>query len=82
MSWVNSADSAHYTYYADSRLNIASNPNSTVTRHYDDAGHLDWEQQNVTGLGSTKTVNYSSYDNDGRLTNMNVGGASYDYTYS
>ena len=82
MHWDNNADWAHYTYYADSRLNTASNPNSTFTRHYDDAGHLDWEQQNVTGLGSTKTVNYPSYDNDGRLTNMNVGGASYDYTYS
>ena len=82
MRWDNSADWAHYTYYADSRLNTASNPNSTVTRHYDDAGHVDWEKQNVTGLGSTKTVNYPSYDNDGRLTNMNVGGASYDYTYS
>jgi RHS repeat-associated protein len=82
MRWSNTVDSAHYTYYADSRLNIASNPNSSVTRHYDDAGHLDWEQQTVTGLGSTKTVNYPSYDNDGRLTNINVGGASYDYTYS
>ena len=40
MSWDNSADSAHYTYYADSRLNMASNPNSTVTRAYDAAGRL------------------------------------------
>ena len=79
---INNADWAHYTYYADSRLNIASNANSIVTRQYDGAGHLAWEQQNVTGLGSTKTVNYPSYDDDGRLTNMNVGGASYDYTYS
>jgi len=82
MHWDNNADWAHYTYYADSRLNIASNTNSIVTRQYDGAGHLAWEQQNVTGLGSTKTVNYPSYDDDGRLTNMNVGGASYDYTYS
>ena len=62
-------------------MNIAQNANSIVTRHYDDAGHLDWETQNVTGLGSTKTVNYPSYDNDGRLTDMNVTGASYDCAY-
>jgi len=82
MSWSNNADSATFTYYDDGRLNTASNPNSIVTRQYDDAGHLAWEQQNVTALGSTKTVNYPSYDGDGRPLKMNVGGASYDYTYS
>ena len=34
------------------------------------------------GLGSIKSLNYPSYDDDGRLAQMNVGGASYDYTYS
>ena len=82
MHWDNNADRAHYTYYGDSRLNMASNPNSTVTRSYDDAGHLASEQQNVTGLGNTKTLNYPSYDDDGRLADVNVIGASYDYTYS
>ena len=82
MSWDNNADWAHFTYYDDSRLHVAQSPNSTVTRQYDAAGHLVWEQQNITRLGSTKTVNYPSYDDDGRLTNVNVGGASYDYTYS
>ncbi len=82
MHWDNSADWAHYTYYDNSRLNTASNPNSTVTRQYDAAGRLTWEQQNVTGINSTKTVNYSSYDNDGRLLRMYVSGAGYDYTYS
>ena len=82
MSWDNSADWAHFTYYDDSRLRQAQNANSTITRQYDAAGHLAWEQQTVSGLGSTKTVNYPSYDDDGRLTNVNVGGASYDYTYS
>jgi RHS repeat-associated protein len=82
MRWSNTVDSAHYTYYADSRLNIASNPNSTVTRRYDDAGHLTLDQQNVTGLGSVKSVNYPPYDDDGRATGVNVTNASYDYTYS
>ncbi len=82
MSWDNSADWAHFTYYDDSRLHNANNGNSVITRQYDAAGRLAWEQQNVTGLGSTKTVNYPSYDDDGRLTNVNVGGATYDYTYS
>jgi RHS repeat-associated protein len=82
MTWDNGADSANYTYYDDGRLHTASNPNSTVTRNYDDAGHLTLDSQNVTGLNSTKTINYPSYDGDGRLLQMNVGGASYDYTYS
>ena len=82
MSWIPSGDWASFTYYDDSRLRQAQNANSTITRQYDNAGHLAWEQQNVTGLGSTKTVNYPSYDDDGRLTDVNVGGASYDYTYS
>jgi RHS repeat-associated protein len=61
-------------------LNTASNPNSAVTRSYDDAGHLTLDQQNVTGLGSN-SVNYPNYDADGRLTQMNVTGVTYDYTY-
>jgi RHS repeat-associated protein len=81
MTWDNGADSANYTYYDDNRLHIAVNPNSTVTRNYDDAGHLTLDSQNVPGPG-TVNVNYPAYDNDGRLTQMNVGGASYDYTYS
>jgi RHS repeat-associated protein len=82
MSWVPIGDSASFTYYDDSRLHIATNPNSTVTRNYDDAGHLTLDQQNVSGLGSAKSVNYPAYDNDGRLAQMTVTGASYDYTYS
>jgi hypothetical protein len=36
----------------------------------------------VTGFG-TRNVNYADYDDDGRLTQMNVGGVSgYDFTYS
>jgi RHS repeat-associated protein len=81
MRWDNNADWAHYTYYPDSRLNTASNPNSTITRQYDAAGHLTLDQQNVTGLGSTKSVNYPPYDDDGRLTGVNVTGATYNYTY-
>jgi len=81
MSWSNGADSATYGYDYVGRLTSAQNPNSAVTRQYDDAGHLTLDQQNVTGL-SSKSVNYPTYDNDGRLTQMNVTGASYDYTYS
>jgi RHS repeat-associated protein len=55
---------------------------SDVHRSYDAAGHLTQEQQIVTGLG-TKTIQYPSYDNDGRLTRMYVSEASgYDFTYS
>jgi RHS repeat-associated protein len=55
---------------------------SDVHRSYDAAGHLSLDQQIVTGLG-TKNVNYPTYDDDGRLTRMYVGGVSdYDYTFS
>ena len=81
MSWSNNADSATYGYDDAGRLTRAANPNSTVTRQYDDAGRMILDQQNVTGLG-TVNVNYPTYDNDGRLTQMNVSNASYDYTYS
>jgi RHS repeat-associated protein len=81
MTWDNGADWANYTYYDDNRLHTASNANSTVTRSYDDAGHLTADQQNVTGLGSSSSVNYPLYDNDGRVKQVSVTGASYDYTY-
>src|SRR5262249_25363121 len=59
-----------------------SNIVSDVHRHYDAADQLAYEEQNVTGLGM-KTVNYPSYDADGRLTRMNASGVSdYDYTFS
>ncbi len=80
MNWSNNADSASFTYYDDNRLWTASNPNSTITRTYDDAGRLTLDQQNVSGLG-IKNVNYPAYDDDGKLTQMNVTGASYDYTF-
>ncbi len=82
MSWDNGADSATFTYYDDGRLHTAQNANSTVTRQYDAAGRLIWEQQNLTGFG-TVTVNYPSYDDDGRLLRMYLsGGSGYDFTYS
>ena len=59
-----------------------SNVISDVHRFYDADNHLTLEQQNVTGLGM-KSVNYPTYDADGRLTRMNVSGVSdYDYTFS
>ena len=79
MSWSNGADSASFTYYDDSRLHTASNPNSTVTRVYDAAGRLTQDQQNVAGLG-TKTVSYPLYDDDGRLKQIAAAGV-YDYTF-
>ena len=82
MSWSNAADSATYGYDLVGRLTSASNANSVVTRQYDAAGHLTLDQQNVAGRG-TYGVNYPTYDNDGRLTRMYLGGASgYDFTYS
>jgi RHS repeat-associated protein len=81
MSWVPAGDWASFTYYADSRLHVAQNANSTVTRNYDDAGHLTLDQQNVTGLGGSKSVNYPLYDADGRLQQVSVTGDGYDYTY-
>jgi YD repeat-containing protein len=82
MSWIPAGDWASFTYYDDGRLHVAQNPNSTVTRQYDDAGRLTLDQQNITGFG-IKSVNYPTYDDDGKLTRMNVGGVSdYDYTFS
>ena len=79
MSWDNIGDWAHYTYYDDSRLNMASNPNSTITRVYDAAGRLTNDQQNVSGLG-IKNVTYPLYDDDGRLKQMSAAGV-YDYAF-
>jgi RHS repeat-associated protein len=82
MSWSNNADSATYGYDDAGRLTSAANPNSTVTRQYDDAGRLILDQQNIVGFG-TMSVNYPTYDADGRLTRMNVSGVTdYDYTFS
>jgi RHS repeat-associated protein len=82
MSWSNTADSATFTYYDDNRLHTATNPNSIVTRTYDPAGRLTLDRQNVAGLASNKDVNYPIYDGDGKLIQMNVTGATYDYTFS
>jgi len=59
-----------------------SNIISDVHRFYDAADHLTLEQQNVNGLG-TISVNYPTYNDDGKLTRMNVTDVSdYDYTFS
>ncbi|HEX5490709.1 MAG TPA: hypothetical protein VFX07_05575, partial [Candidatus Udaeobacter sp.] len=79
MSWSNGADSASFTYYADSKLWTATNPNSTITRAYDGAGRLIQDQQNITGLG-IKNVTYPSYDNDGRVKQISLSGV-YDYSF-
>ena len=82
MTWSNSADWANYAYDGAGRLTVATNPNATVTRSYDAAGHLTQDQQNVTGLGIQK-VDYPTYDADGRLTRMYVENATgYDFTYA
>jgi RHS repeat-associated protein len=54
---------------------------SDVTREYDAAGRLTLDQQAVNGL-TAKSVNYVTYDYDGKLTRMNVTGPGYDYTFS
>jgi RHS repeat-associated protein len=79
MSWSNGADSASFTYYADNRLLTANNPNSSITRTYDDAGRLASDQQTVTGLGA-KNVTYPVYDDDGRVKQIQLAG-TYDYTF-
>jgi YD repeat-containing protein len=81
MSWSNNVDSATFGYDDVGRVTSAANPNSTVTRQYNDAGHLILDQQNVNGLG-TVSVNYG-YDDDGKENHLWVPGAnpSYDYTY-
>jgi RHS repeat-associated protein len=82
MNWDNHVDSASFTYYDDGRLHTAQNPNSTVTRSYDPAGRLTLDQQALVGIAS-KSVNYPTYDDDGRLLRMYVSGVSgYDFTYS
>jgi RHS repeat-associated protein len=87
---IRTPDWRYFGYDAASRLTEAengtggwgSNVISDVHRFYDDANHLTQEQQNVTVLG-LKTVNYPTYDNDGRLTSMNVTGVQdYNYTFS
>jgi RHS repeat-associated protein len=89
MRWSNTAEWAQFGYDDASRLTSAKNGTgawntnviSTVTRQYDAAGQLTLDQQAVTGLAA-KSVNYVTYDYDGKLTRMNVTGASYDYTFS
>jgi RHS repeat-associated protein len=45
MSWSNTADWANFGYDAVGRMTSAENPNSTVTREYDDAGRLTHDRQ-------------------------------------
>ncbi len=89
MTWNNTVEWAQFWYDGASRLTEAKNGTgplgqnviSDVTRQYDGAGHLVLDRQNVTGLGS-KSVNYPLYDGDGRLKQVSLTGAGYDYTYS
>jgi len=87
---VRTPDWCFFDYDAAGRLTEAENGTngwganiiSDVHRYYDAAGHLTQEQQIITGLYSVY-VNYPTYDDDGRLTRMNVSGvAGYDFTYS
>jgi RHS repeat-associated protein len=88
MTWDNTLEWAQFSYDYASRLTEAKNGTGTVgqnvisdvTRQYDDANHLTLDRQNVTGLG-INSVNYPAYDADGRLTQMNITGASYNYIY-
>jgi uncharacterized protein (TIGR02594 family) len=75
-------DANHLVRAMNGLGNIGSNIISDVGRSYDDAGRLTLDRQNVTGLG-IKDVAYPTYDDDGRLTQMNVSGVSpaYDYTF-
>ena len=91
INWANNiVDWCYFGYDEASRLTEAENGTggwaqnviSDVHRFYDDANHLTLEQQNVTGLGM-KSVNYPTYDDDGKLTSMNVTGEpEYNYTFS
>ena len=87
---VRTPDWRYFGYDPASRLIEAENGTggygvnviSDVHRCYDDADHLTQEQQNVTGLG-TISVNYPTYNDDGKLTRMYVTGVpDYDYTFS
>jgi RHS repeat-associated protein len=97
--WYNWDDSLHtpdwrYFGYDDaSRLIEAENGTggwgtnviSDVHRFYDDANHLTQEQQSLTGLwgAGPNTINYPTYDDDGKLTSMNVASVpDYNYTFS
>jgi uncharacterized protein (TIGR02594 family) len=90
-NWANNiVDWCYFGYDWASRLTEAENGTggwggnviSDVHRYYDDANHLTLEEQNVTGLGS-KSVNYATYNDDGKLTSINVTGEpDYNYTFS
>jgi RHS repeat-associated protein len=86
LQWIEWAD---YGYDDVGRLTYAQNgtgawdpgnPISTVTRQYDDAGHVTLDQQDLNGLGSV-SVSYPWYDDDGKLKRVFVPGATYDYTF-
>jgi RHS repeat-associated protein len=90
--WTTDASNPEWRYFvrdAANRLTRAQNGTtiwgqnviSDVTRAYDAANHLTLDQQNVTGLG-IKSVNYPTYDDDGKLIQMNVTQfPDYDYTF-
>ena len=89
-NWNNNiVDWRYFGHDAASRLIEAENGTggwgknviSDVHRSYDAAGHITQEEQNLYGVYPVY-VNYPSYDDDGRLTRMNVSGVStYDFTY-
>jgi RHS repeat-associated protein len=47
MTWSDGADWASFDYDAGSRMKLAQNPSSMVTRGYDDAGRLTSERQKL-----------------------------------
>lgn len=71
MSWSNGADSATFTYDPVGRLLTAVNPNSTVTRQYDEAGHLAHDKQATAG--GIQDVVYTYDPVTGRLSDAAVG---------
>jgi RHS repeat-associated protein len=73
-------DNLYYTYDANSRLLTVDGPwpNDKITYQYDALDRktgLTWEN------GKGQPVSYS-YDNLNRLTNINVGGQVYTYSYT
>ena len=80
VGWVTGVDASTYTYDDASRMTIAENQVSKVTRTYDEAGRLLADTQDIkAGTFPSHTVNYT-YRADGKVTDIKLDTAQ-DYEF-
>lgn len=76
----NAADPADFTYWPNSLIETANNPNSKVTLTYDGIGRVLTDVQQITSLAAPQTVEHT-YDDANRRSTLSLAGTEYQLTY-